>query len=118
MSYRQGAYVIDTRENRLAQVVGGTDARVQVRRPGGGGRPWEVPFTALRLATRAEREAAGLRASAARPPLSPVGCKECAELEAARRQAVLGRDKEEITDATVAIRSHFRNAHILPRRDV
>ncbi|MEU4212302.1 hypothetical protein AB0F13_20275 [Streptomyces sp. NPDC026206] len=113
MTYRPGAYVVDTRENRLAQVIGSTGVRVQVQHPGGGLK-WEVPDTALRLATREEREAAGLRNSAT--PLSPVGCRECATLEAARRQAVATGGKAESENATIAVRSHFRDTHLLPRR--
>ncbi|WP_190111202.1 hypothetical protein [Streptomyces cinnamoneus] len=103
---------MDTRENRIAEVVWSRAGRARLRRPGGGVE-WEVPFAALRLATRAEREAAGVRATAAR---SPVGCVECAGLEVARRQAVAHGDKEAIVDATVAVRSHFRDAHLLPGR--
>ncbi|MFI9238318.1 hypothetical protein [Streptomyces sp. NPDC053079] len=57
------------------------------------------------------RDAAGLRGSAAR---SPVGCGECAQLEAARREAVAGGDAGEADDATIAVRRHFRDAHLLP----
>lgn len=35
MTYRNGAFVMDTRENRIAQVIGNAGRRVQVRRPGG-----------------------------------------------------------------------------------
>ncbi|MEU7136820.1 hypothetical protein [Streptomyces sp. NPDC046261] len=110
MTYRNGAYVVDTRENKLVQVVGGADARVQVQRPGGG-LQWEVPASALRLATRAERDAVGLGAGAAS---SPVGCGECARLEAARRAAAAGDDTDAADDATIAVRRHFRDAHLLP----
>ncbi|MCC3775913.1 hypothetical protein [Streptomyces sp. UNOB3_S3] len=108
MTYRNGAYVMDTRENRLAQVIGSTDARVQVQRPGGG-LQWEVPVADVRLATREERDAAGLPASA-----SPVGCAECAALVAARQEAGASGDEEKAVDAMVAVRSHFREAHVLP----
>lgn len=107
-TYREGAYVIDTRTAALAQVMGAPGPLVQVRAPGGG-REWEVPPQALRLATRGEREAAGVRGAA---PRSPVGCAECAELEAARRAAVGAA----AVDAMVAVRSHFRDAHLLPAR--
>lgn len=108
MTYRNGAYVMDIRENRLAQVIGSTDAHVQVQRPGGG-LQWEVPAADLRLATREEREAVGLPASA-----SPVGCTECAAFVAARREAGVSGDEERIVDAMVAVRTHFRDAHVLP----
>ncbi|MEU4210477.1 hypothetical protein AB0F13_10870 [Streptomyces sp. NPDC026206] len=45
---------------------------------------------------------------------SPVGCAECVELEAARRQAAAGGDRVRAEDATIAVRSHFRDAHLLP----
>ncbi|MEU1307966.1 ATP-binding protein [Streptomyces cinnamoneus] len=47
---------------------------------------------------------------------SPVGCTECATLEAVRREAVRSGDTAKGVDATVAVRSHFRDAHLLPRR--
>ncbi|MFF4156362.1 hypothetical protein [Streptomyces sp. NPDC001678] len=114
MTYREGAYVVDTRSATLAQVMGNVGPRVQIRRPDGG-REWEAPADALRLATRAEREAAGLRASAAAPSASPFGCAECVRLEAARRAAgEYGERTEAAVDAMVAVRSHFREAHVLP----
>ncbi|MDT0450576.1 ATP-binding protein [Streptomyces hesseae] len=48
------------------------------------------------------------------PAKSPAGCLECKELVAARRAADTDGDQEKVTDAIVAIRSHFRDAHILP----
>ncbi|GGP59984.1 hypothetical protein [Streptomyces abikoensis] len=114
MTYREGAYVVDTRSATLAQVMGNVGPCVQIRRPGGG-REWEAPADALRLATRAEREAAGLRGSAAAPSASPVGCAECARLDTARRAAgEYGELTEAAVDAMVAVRSHFREAHVLP----
>ncbi|GHC73466.1 hypothetical protein [Streptomyces cinnamoneus] len=110
MTYREGAYVVDTRSGTLAQVVGSAAPRVQVRPPGGG-QEWDVPADALRLATRQERETAGIRAVAS---ASPVGCTDCTTLEAERRQAVADGHEDAITDATVAVRSHFRTAHLLP----
>ncbi|GHC75065.1 hypothetical protein [Streptomyces cinnamoneus] len=111
-TYREGAYVIDTRSATLAQVLGPAGAHVRVAVPGGG-RQWEVPSQWLRLATRVERETAGVRGSA---PRSAVGCTECTGLEAARREAVAGGDEEAVVDATIAVRSHFRDAHLLPGR--
>ncbi|MEU7135478.1 hypothetical protein [Streptomyces sp. NPDC046261] len=102
--------MVDTRSETLAQVMGSEGPRVQVRRPGGG-REWEVPAQALRLATRQEREAAGLRVS---PSASPRGCADCTALEAARREAAAGGDEKATADATVAVRDHFRSAHLLP----
>lgn len=110
MAYRIGAYVVDTRENRIAQVIGNRGSRAQVRQPGGG-LEWEVPFPSLRLANRTEREEA--EASA---PGSLVGCTECVDLEAARREAVASGEEEAAVDATIAVRSHFRDAHLLSGR--
>ncbi|MBZ4320607.1 hypothetical protein [Streptomyces huiliensis] len=59
MTYREGAYVVDTRSAKLAQVMAQADGSVYVRPPRGG-REWEAPAEALRLATRDERVAAGL----------------------------------------------------------
>ncbi|GHF46378.1 hypothetical protein GCM10010218_29550 [Streptomyces mashuensis] len=116
MTYREGAYVVDTRSAALGQVVGRDGADVQVREPGSG-REWGVPPDALRLASHAERVAAGLRETAALlAPGSPVGCTECTDLEAARRAAVNRGGHDAIVDATVALRTHFRDAHILWRR--
>ncbi len=110
MTYREDAYVVDTRSETLVQVRGGEGRRVRVRAPGGD-REWEVPAEALRLATRQEREGAGIRA---RPSASPQGCADCTALEAARRAAAAGGDETAIADATVAVRGHFRSAHLLP----
>ncbi|MEU1312856.1 ATP-binding protein [Streptomyces cinnamoneus] len=49
-------------------------------------------------------------------PRSPVGCADCTGLETARREAVKNGDRRRIEDATVAVRSHFRDAHLLPAR--
>ncbi|MEV5241036.1 hypothetical protein AB0K89_18305 [Streptomyces cinnamoneus] len=112
MTDREGAYVVDTRSGALGQVMGSVGPRVHVRPPGGGQeQTWEVPADALRLATRGEREAAGIRAAAS---ASPVSCADCTSLEAERRRAVAGGDEDAIVDATVAVRSHFRTAHLLP----
>ncbi|MFE0044165.1 hypothetical protein [Streptomyces albireticuli] len=109
MTYRNGAFVVDTREGVIAQVIGDTGGRVQLRKPGGG-LEWEVPFAALRLATREEREAAGLLPSGSRPA---YGCTECAELDAARRAAAGGDDAVKAGDALVAQRRHWRSAHMV-----
>ncbi|MEV4439962.1 hypothetical protein AB0K09_13210 [Streptomyces sp. NPDC049577] len=102
MAYRIGAYVIDTREGRIAQVVGGEGKRTRVQRPGGG-LEWEVPFSALRLATREEREAAGIR--------SPAGCRTCAELEAGQRSSVSSGSRARAINATIALARHREQAH-------
>lgn len=62
--------------------------------------------------SRKGRHGAGVGATTSR---SPVGCTECTELEAARRLAVAGDDQAEAEDATIAVRSHFRNVHLLPK---
>ncbi|MFI9204554.1 hypothetical protein [Streptomyces sp. NPDC053048] len=100
--YRKGAYVVDVREDKIAQVIGGTGGRVQLQSPDGS-LQWEVPFAALRLATSAEREAAGLR-----PYLGT--CPECVELAARRRTAppeLRGR-------ATADAHLHWIKAHSTP----
>ncbi|MBZ4322689.1 hypothetical protein [Streptomyces huiliensis] len=97
VTYRAGSYVVDVRDGRLAQVAETADDLVHVRSPNGGGEPWTVPPDALRLATRAERQAAGLR------PYQ-TGCDECAALETVRRAAGSG-------DATAAAYTHWIVAH-------
>ncbi|MDT0450944.1 hypothetical protein [Streptomyces hesseae] len=99
MTYRIGAYVVDTRDDRIAQVVGEGETLVAVRQPGGEA-VWEVPPSALRLATREDRNAAGLR-----PYLS--GCAECVELDDALRKAV-GEDRSR---AGAAVRMHWIVTH-------
>ncbi|MBH1936029.1 hypothetical protein I5Q34_17430 [Streptomyces sp. AV19] len=107
VTYRTGTFVVDVRENRLVQVIGTTedDDRVQVRRPGGG-LEWEVPPTALRLATREERNTAGLR------PYQ-TGCTRCAELEAARQAAATGDDSYASRRATADALTHWVMEHCL-----
>ncbi len=58
-------------------------------------------------------ETAGLRP---RVSASPIGCVECVALENARRAAVAEGGERAIEDATIAVRSHFRDAHLLPTR--
>ncbi|GHG56282.1 hypothetical protein GCM10018779_20210 [Streptomyces griseocarneus] len=100
--YRKGAYVVDVREDRIAQVIGGTSSRVQLQSPDGS-LQWEVPFAALRLATGAEREAAGLR-----PYLST--CPDCVELATRRRTAPPGQRGKATADAHL----HWVTAHSTP----
>ncbi|MFI9205632.1 hypothetical protein [Streptomyces sp. NPDC053048] len=99
MTYRIGAYVMDTRENRIAQVIGQTESRVQLQAPDRS-LQWEAPATALRLATREERNAAGLR-----PYLG--GCAECVALEDAHRNAAA----EDRPRVTAEARTHWIVAH-------
>ncbi|MGK5640567.1 hypothetical protein ACSNOK_19965 [Streptomyces sp. URMC 126] len=105
MTYRTGTFVVDVRENRLVQVIGAAEGRVQVRRPGGG-LEWEVPPSVLRLATREERNAAGLR------PYQ-TGCGRCAELEAARQAAAAGGDAAASGQAKVTALTHWVMEHCL-----
>ncbi|GAA3061659.1 hypothetical protein FHS39_001222 [Streptomyces olivoverticillatus] len=64
--------------------------------------------------SRKGRDGAGAGATTSH---SPVGCAECTELEAARRSAAAGDDHAKAEDATIAVRSHFRNAHLLPKEN-
>ncbi|MGW2188987.1 ATP-binding protein [Streptomyces sp. NPDC001719] len=49
-----------------------------------------------------------------RESASPVGCGECAGLEAVRRKAVAsGAAQRAVEEATIAVRRHFRDAHLL-----
>ncbi|MFI1800091.1 ATP-binding protein [Streptomyces sp. NPDC020379] len=49
-----------------------------------------------------------------RKSASPVGCGECAGLEAVRRKVVAsGAAQRAVEEATIAVRRHFRNAHLL-----
>ncbi|MEU2873877.1 hypothetical protein ABZ769_32530 [Streptomyces olivoreticuli] len=107
MTYRNGAFVMDTRDGRIAQVIGGRGQRVNVREPGGGVE-WEVPFGAVRLATREERGAAGLW-----PEGSPARCAECEELKVALRETEARGGKADVDNALVAQRKHWTNTHTL-----
>ncbi|MFF7728423.1 hypothetical protein [Streptomyces sp. NPDC008001] len=108
MTYRVGAFVVDTPEGQIAQVIGVVGSRVTLRRPGGGPE-WEVPFGSLRLATREDREAVGLWPAGSRPM---YGCTECAQLEAAYREAAAGGDPVVTGDALVLQRRHWRAVHM------
>ncbi|MEU5418953.1 ATP-binding protein [Streptomyces sp. NPDC020667] len=49
-----------------------------------------------------------------RESASPVGCGECAGLEAVRRKVVAsGAAQRAVEEATIAVRRHFRDAHLL-----
>ncbi|MFH8789908.1 hypothetical protein ACH4A1_25960 [Streptomyces roseoverticillatus] len=108
MTYRIGAFVVDTREGKIAQVIGAAGSRVTLRRPGGG-LEWEAPFASLRLATREDREAAGLWPAGSRPM---YGCAECAQLQAAYNEAVAGGDPVRTGEALVVLRRHWRTVHM------
>ncbi|MFF4220604.1 hypothetical protein [Streptomyces nondiastaticus] len=108
MTYRVGAFVVDTREGWIAQVIGGAGSRVTLRRPGGG-LEWEAPFGSLRLATRAEREDAGLWPAGARPM---YGCAECAQLKDAYNETAAGGDPYTTGEALVVLRRHWRMVHM------
>ncbi|MGI5350195.1 hypothetical protein ACQEU8_36490 [Streptomyces sp. CA-250714] len=64
MSYRIGAYVIDRRKGELGRVMGNNGPYLLLRRPCGG-TEWDCPPSAARLATEAERHAAGIAANGA-----------------------------------------------------
>ncbi|MEU2870307.1 hypothetical protein ABZ769_14050 [Streptomyces olivoreticuli] len=98
-----GAYVVDTREEKLAQVIGHRGSRVQVRTPGGGAE-WEVPADALRLAMSAERAAFRVLANSDR--MHVPGCARCAELDSAWREACAAGER---TSAAAGALSRFRN---------
>ncbi|PAU45068.1 ATP-binding protein [Streptomyces albireticuli] len=49
------------------------------------------------------------------PSASPLGCRECAHLEAERRRLAADGDGEKAVDAGIAVRRHFRSAHLLPK---
>ncbi|GGX84582.1 hypothetical protein [Streptomyces hiroshimensis] len=108
MTYRIGAFVVDMREGRIAQVIGAAGSRVTLRRPGGG-LEWEAPFASLRLATREDREAAGLWPAGSRPM---YGCGDCAQLAAAYKEAAAGDDPVTTGDALVLQRRHWRTVHM------
>ncbi|MEV6672242.1 hypothetical protein [Streptomyces sp. NPDC051162] len=109
MAYRNGVFVVDTREGRIVQVIDSVGKRVFVRAPGGGAE-WEVPFSALRLATREERDEAGLWPTGT---WSRSRCPECPVLERAWREAAAGGDKMREATALVALRGHERVVHML-----
>ncbi|MBH1933505.1 hypothetical protein I5Q34_04240 [Streptomyces sp. AV19] len=109
MTYRPGTFVIDVRRDRLAQVISTTDDTARLREPGpatgpGDAPEWEAHASALRLATRAERAAAGLA------PYES-GCAKCVALDAARRAAAGGGDRTKAGNATAAAYTHWIVAH-------
>ncbi|GAA0391798.1 hypothetical protein [Streptomyces luteireticuli] len=105
MTYRVGTYVMDVPAGRLVQVMGAADDLVKVRGVDGSYR--EVPAASLRLATREERQDAGLR------PYQ-VGCDTCAKLEASRRAAAVGEDRDRSRNATAAAYAHWIATHAVP----
>ncbi|MFF7729877.1 ATP-binding protein [Streptomyces sp. NPDC008001] len=50
----------------------------------------------------------------ARAAVPLTGCRECAALEAARREAEVRYGGERAVDAAIALRRHFRTTHRLP----
>ncbi|MEV5377209.1 hypothetical protein B7P34_11755 [Streptosporangium nondiastaticum] len=107
MTYRIGAFVVDTREGKIAQVIGAAGSRVTLRRPGGG-LEWEAPFASLRLATREDREAAGLWPAMRRT----YGCVDCGQLRDAYNEAAAGGDPYATGEALVLLRRHWRMVHM------
>ncbi|MBH1936895.1 hypothetical protein I5Q34_21930 [Streptomyces sp. AV19] len=61
MTYRTGALVMDTRNDKLGEVMEECASVVWLRPPGGG-REWECPRRNLRLADHQELAAAGRQA--------------------------------------------------------
>lgn len=64
MTYRIGAYVVEQRQHVIGEILGTDDGTVRLA-PVAGGPELRCPPDALRLATRAERLAAGLTTTAA-----------------------------------------------------
>ncbi|MER6050038.1 hypothetical protein ABT168_21760 [Streptomyces sp. NPDC001793] len=61
MTYRQGAYVWDELHGRVGVVMEGNWCGKVHLRPVGGGKEWTSPARMLRLATRPEKAAAGVK---------------------------------------------------------
>lgn len=73
---------------------------------GGGGKTlW------FELSARQGRAGESRGASSA----SPLGCGQCVDLDAERRRLVADGDSEKAVDAAIAVRRHFRSAHLLPK---
>ncbi|MFE3653338.1 hypothetical protein ACFXO2_37090 [Streptomyces sp. NPDC059152] len=64
MTYRQGAYVWDELHGRVGVVKDGQWGGLVHLRPVGGGTEWTTPARMLRLATRTEKAAAGVKGDA------------------------------------------------------
>ncbi|MFF4216400.1 hypothetical protein [Streptomyces nondiastaticus] len=113
MTYRVGAYVVDTSEDKVAQVIGHRGSHVQVRTPGGGA-VWEVHASVLRLAMSQEREAVRALANSDGPAPQRRGCARCAELEAAWRVACAATGERTTTTgwALNRFRNHWRLDHV------
>jgi hypothetical protein len=113
MTYRIGAYVVDLETARLGQVVREAASRVVLRQPSIG-LEWEANPGALRLASRHEREAAGVHlneTSVAAPVTVPADCDECQRLGRAEAEARSASDHSRAADYRVLARRHLRNAH-------
>ncbi|WP_307842752.1 MULTISPECIES: hypothetical protein [unclassified Streptomyces] len=61
-TYRPGVHVIDRRTGELGRVMDHEGSHLQLRPPHGGVE-WDCPPDAARLATQAERRAAGVAAN-------------------------------------------------------
>ncbi|GAA1895781.1 hypothetical protein GCM10009753_25870 [Streptantibioticus ferralitis] len=119
MTYRIGAYVMDTETARVGQVVGESASRVILRQPGTG-LEWEADPRVLRLASRDEREAIGVHSNGT----SVVGhlagedsvtvqadCEECQRLGRAEAEARSASNHSRAADYRVLARRHLRNVH-------
>ncbi|MCC2276077.1 hypothetical protein LKL35_11720 [Streptomyces sp. ET3-23] len=60
MTYRVGSWVVDKGRGEIGRLMGHEGPYIQLRPPGGG-REWDAPPEALRLATVEEQRRAGVR---------------------------------------------------------
>ncbi|WP_301128895.1 hypothetical protein [Streptomyces cacaoi] len=74
MSYRTGVYVVDRRRGQVGRVMGRNGRYLLLRRPHGGVE-WDCPPDAARLASQAERRAAGVSARGT-DRTGPVGTQQ------------------------------------------
>ncbi|MCT2593002.1 hypothetical protein LHJ74_28165 [Streptomyces sp. N2-109] len=67
--YRPGVYLVDRRTHRVGRLMEANGSPYYLLRAPTGGREWECPPSAVRLATERERRAAGIAANGTvRPP--------------------------------------------------
>ncbi|MFI1971793.1 hypothetical protein [Streptomyces cinnamoneus] len=102
MTYRVGAFVVDRRIDKVGQVMGREGPYVQLR-PVGGGREWDCPPAALRLARAAEL--LGTAGEGARR------CAACEAIRAERRAAEEKGDADRMTATATRMGVHLREAH-------
>ncbi|MCC3768746.1 hypothetical protein [Streptomyces sp. UNOC14_S4] len=109
MTYRNGAFVVDTRGDRarVAQVIDSLGQQAHLRAPGGG-EEWKALFSDLRLATREERARATRWPQLKRPPFD---CEECSKDIAAYQEAMESGNDFRTATALVRQRTHWRLEH-------